>query len=266
MIGLFCPIFPNISVLAQTSQIPGVNLEGQVTSVSQLADVQPTDWAYQALQTLVERYGVITGYPNGTFRGNRAMTRYEFAAALNATLERVNELIETGLAERVSQADLATLQRLQEEFVAELATLRGRVDAIEARTAELEATQFSTTTKLIGQVIFAASGGGFDGDRIVDPTGAVIADQDPNATILYRAAVDLDTSFTGSDLLKIRIDTGSNGINDNAAGFLEPYFGSILDFSNSPPRDGEFGLGRLYYAFTPFENFRVVLGPTIVPH
>ncbi len=67
------------------------NALAQVTSVSQLSDVQPTDWAFQALQSLVERYGCIAGYPNGTFRGNRALTRYEFAAGLNACLDRVNE-------------------------------------------------------------------------------------------------------------------------------------------------------------------------------
>src|SRR5919199_1040438 len=56
----------------------------QVNSVTQLSDVQPTDWAYEALRSLVERYGCIAGYPNGTYRGNRAMSRYEFAAGLNA--------------------------------------------------------------------------------------------------------------------------------------------------------------------------------------
>ena len=59
----------------------------QVTSVSQLSDVQPTDWAFQALQSLVERYGCIAGYPDGTYRGNQATTRYEFAAGLNACLD-----------------------------------------------------------------------------------------------------------------------------------------------------------------------------------
>ena len=48
----------------------------QVTSVTQFSDVYPTDWAYQALANLVETYGCVAGYPNGTFRGNRAMTRY----------------------------------------------------------------------------------------------------------------------------------------------------------------------------------------------
>jgi chaperonin cofactor prefoldin len=116
---------------------------GQVTSVSQLSDVQPTDWAYQALQSLVERYGCIAGYPNGTFRGNRAATRYEMAAALNACLDQISDRFAT-------KEDLEAVKALQEEFKAELATLKGRVDSLEARTATLEAQQFSTTTKLSG--------------------------------------------------------------------------------------------------------------------
>jgi Carbohydrate-selective porin, OprB family/S-layer homology domain len=120
----------------------------QVTSVSQLTDVRPTDWAFQALQSLVERYGCIAGYPDKTYRGNRAMTRYEFAAGLNACLDRVNELIAASTSDLVKKEDLTTLQKLQEQFAAELATLRGRVDALEARTSTLEKQQFSTTTKL----------------------------------------------------------------------------------------------------------------------
>jgi len=129
----------------------------QIPSVSQLSDVQPTDWAYQALQSLVERYGVIAGYSDGTFRGNRSLTRYEFAAGLNAALNRLNELIAAGSADLVRQEDLATLQKLQEEFGSELAILRGRIDTLEARSANLEEQQFSTTTKLNAQIITAVS-------------------------------------------------------------------------------------------------------------
>ena len=43
----------------------------QINSVSSLSDVQ-TDWAYEALRSLVERYGCIVGYPDQTYRGNRA--------------------------------------------------------------------------------------------------------------------------------------------------------------------------------------------------
>lgn len=129
-----------------------------VSSVSQLSDVRPTDWAFTALQSLVERYGCIAGYPDRTFRGRQATSRYEFAAGLNACLDKINEIISAGLADKVSKEDLATLQKLQEEFAAELATLRGRVDALDAKTAKLEAQQFSTTTKLFGQAIFGLQG------------------------------------------------------------------------------------------------------------
>jgi len=132
----------------------GFSSQAQVTSVSQLTDVRPTDWAFQALQSLVERYGCIVGYPDKTYRGNRALSRYEFAAGLNACMDRVNELIAAATADLVRKEDLLILQRLQEEFAAELATLRGRVDALEVRTATLEKQQFSTTTKLNGEVIF----------------------------------------------------------------------------------------------------------------
>ena len=138
------------------------------------------------------------------------MTRYEFAAGLNAALEQVNELIAAGVANKVLREDLVVLQRLQAEFAEELAVLQGRIDTLEARNAELEANQFSTTTKLTGQALFAVNAGGFSGDRIISPTGAEIANDDPNATVLYRASLDFNTSFFGNDLLKIRIDTGGS--------------------------------------------------------
>ena len=191
-----------VNVLQEVNQYSSEGQENgsqsQVTSVSQFSDVQPTDWAFQALQSLVERYGCIAGYPNGTYRGNRALTRYEFAAGLNACLDRVNELIATATADIVTREDLATLQRLQEEFSAELATLRGRVDALEARTAELEANQFSTTTKLAGEAIFA----------LTDAFGDSVGDNN-NTVFQNRIRLDLQTSFTGKDVLHTRLATGN---------------------------------------------------------
>ncbi|WP_414527583.1 iron uptake porin [Nodularia chucula] len=187
------------------NQVNGYSNEGrenttlpQVTSVSQFSDVQPTDWAFQALQSLVERYGCIAGYPDATYRGNRALTRFEFAAGLNACLDRVNELIATATADMVSRQDLVTLQRLQEEFSAELATLRGRVDSLEARTAELEANQFSTTTKLAGEAIFA----------VTDAFGDTAGDRN-NTVFQNRVRLGLQSSFTGRDLLTTRLVSGN---------------------------------------------------------
>lgn len=180
----------------------------QLTSVSQLSDVKPTDWAFQALQSLVERYGCIAGYPNRTFLGNRALTRYEFAAGLNACLDQVNQLIAAATTDLVTKADLATLQKLQEEYAAELQTVRGQVDALEARTATLESQQFSTTTKLRGEVIFGLAG-------VFGDTRALNSDQvrsntartnlDDNFIFADRVRLNLDSSFTGKDRLRVRL-------------------------------------------------------------
>ena len=170
---------------------------GQVTSVSQLSDVRPTDSAFQALQSLVERYGCIAGYPDGSFRGNRAMTRYEFAAGLNACLDKVSQFIQ-GSRNRVMREDLASMQRLQEEFAAELATLRGRVDVLEARASELEANQFSTTTKLNGEVIFGLTG-------IARGDDAEGREADKATAFGSRVRINFDTSFSGEDLLRTRL-------------------------------------------------------------
>ena len=180
----------------------------QVTSVSQLSDVQPTDWAFQALQSLVERYGCIAGYPDSTYRGNRALTRYEFAAGLNACLDRVNELIATATDSLVTKEDLTTLKRLQEEFAAEIASVRGRVDALEASASELEANQFSTTTKLSGELI----------TYVADAFGEN-ADDVNNTNLGYRLRLDFNTSFTGEDRLRTRIQANNLRLLDTGATF-----------------------------------------------
>ena len=234
----------------------------QITNVNQLRDVSPTDWAYEALRSLSDRYGCIAGFSNNTYRGSQPLTRYEFAAGLNSCLNQIERLIAEG--ESVSSQDAATLQRLSQDFEAELATLSGRIDGLEDRVTTLEDNQFSTTTKLKGQALFAFNAGGFTGDEIINPLGDTITDSQPEATILYRTSLDFDTSFTGTDNLKIRLDTGSNSFEDNAASVLEPNFGSILNYSDSPPRDGEIGIGRLYYSFKPTKTLQVATGPVIV--
>ena len=231
----------NDSVIAQT-QTQEETLEQaleQVTSVSQFSDVQPTDWAFQALQSLVERYGCIAGYPNGTFRGNRALTRYEFAAGLNACLDRVNELIASATANIATKEDLATLQRLQEEFSAELATLRGRVDAVEARTAQIEANQFSTTSKLEGEIVVGITDV-FEGDT-----------NDKNTALGARARINFVTSFTGKDTLYTRLQ--SNNIVAPDIGTPE---GSLAFAGESGDNDVE--LDALWYSFPLTKSTNVI--------
>jgi hypothetical protein len=220
----------------------------QVNSVSQLSDVKPTDWAFQALQSLVERYGCIAGYPNGTYRGNRAMTRYEFAAGLNACLDRVNELIATATTDLVTKEDLATLQSLREQFSGELATLRGRVDAVEVKAAELEANQFSTTTKLTGEVVAVVSdvlgGRRVNGERI----------EEENTTLGARARVEFTTSFTGEDELFTRIQT-NNIISPN----IRTPEGSLFFGETSEDASNDALIDALYYKFPLGEKTEVIV-------
>ncbi|MDZ7993016.1 MAG: iron uptake porin [Nostoc sp. EfeVER01] len=258
--ALAAEVNEQVTNVGELSEAQESNDMSQVTSVSQFSDVQPTDWAFQALQSLVERYGCIAGYPNSTYRGNRALTRYEFAAGLNACLDRVNELIATATADLVSKQDLATLQRLQEEYSAELATLRGRVDGLEARTSELEANQFSTTTKLVGEAIFAVSD--VFGDTRAARGGDPTQDLNYNTTFSDRVRLKLLSSFTGTDQLETRLNAGnivSNRGND-ALGTGTGTNMSRLSF------DGDTGnsvsIDKLNYAFNLTDAVRVKVDAT----
>ena len=257
-----------ISSVAWGSEIAENDDLAQVTSVSQLSDVQPTDWAFSALQSLVERYGCVAGYPNGTFRGNRAMTRYEFAAGLNACLDRINELIATSTADLVQKEDLLPIQRLQEEFTAELATLRGRVDAVENRAEILESQQFSTTTKLSGEAIFAITDV-LSGDS--DPFGVGVP---RNSTIFAnRVRLNLVSSFTGQDELKIRLQAGSTPHPQRAGGFrygADPFIASLGSRQTTPEggqtfnqefpdQAGSVELGTVSYKFPVSKKLRATV-------
>jgi hypothetical protein len=243
--GMGGPIVP-VAPEALPAQQSGAM--SQVTSVSQLSDVRPTDWAFQALQSLVERYGCIVGYPDGTYRGNRALTRYEFAAGVNACLDKITQLIgSTG--NLVTRDDLAILQRLQEEFAAELATLRGRVDGLEARTAELEANQFSTTTKLAGEAIFALSDT-FVGD------GINLEDDRTVTNLGYRVRLNFNTSFTGRDLLRTRLQAVNVARYDRATATGT----NMARLAFDGEEGSQFTLDELYYRF-PIGGATVFVGP-----
>jgi Carbohydrate-selective porin, OprB family/S-layer homology domain len=253
----------------------------QVTSVSQLSDVQPTDWAFQALQSLVERYGCIAGYPNGTFRGNRSATRYELAAALNACLDQVSDRF-------ASKEDLETIKALQEEFKTELATLKGRVDGLEAQTATLEAQQFSTTTKLSGNVFFNVTGAtasrgvradGFDGilpfsaitgnlaDNRVGGVPASRIVRNPNVTFSGLVWLNFTTSFTGKDLLRLQLASGTGDSPANAfvsAGLYNTWGTPFTDqTAGTTNRVSDFVIRELSYGFPIAKNLDMVVGPRI---
>jgi hypothetical protein len=245
------PLHPSLSRDSSKSS-NGDPTIGQVNSVSQLSDVKPTDWAFQALQSLVERYGVIAGYPNQTFRGNRAMTRYEFAAGLNAALNRISELLAAGTSDLVRKEDLVTLQTLQNQFAAELAQLRGRVDALEVQTTSLQQHQFSTTTKLTGEVE-TVIGGILAGNNVVTKTPAprIITFQD-------RVRLILSTSFSGTDQLRMTLQAGNiASLGGTRSGLFGTTDGRTSDNASPLFPNNDVYLSGLRYQFKPFKDTQV---------
>lgn len=112
-------------VAAATVAAPAM---AQVTSVTQLKDVQPTDWSYQAISNLISRYGCVAGYPNGTFKPGEPATRAELAALTNACLDRISEY--------QSAADAALASALRAQFAKEIGATNARVGALEVAAAQ----------------------------------------------------------------------------------------------------------------------------------
>ncbi len=244
-LGLMAPVAASAADL----NIAGVSQYGasadQVTSITQFSDVQPTDWAYQALSNLIERYGCVAGYPDGTYRGSRAMTRFEAAALLNACLDRITEVTDE-------------LKRLMKEFEKELAVLKGRVDGLEAKVGELEATQFSTTTKLSGLATFVLGANNFSGSasNLVEANKAAFG----ATTFNYDVQLNFDTSFTGKDLLRTTLRGGNFDGSNNSFGGGGPSALSQLEVAfQEDAGPNVVGIDRLFYQF-PLGDFTFTLG------
>lgn len=111
--------------IAATAVAPAM---AQVTSVTQLRDVQPTEWSYQAISNLVSRYGCVAGFPNGTFQPGQPATRAQLAALTNACLDSITEFY--------TAADAQLAAALRAEFSKELAATNKRVTALEVAAAQ----------------------------------------------------------------------------------------------------------------------------------
>jgi hypothetical protein len=292
-IGLDAPVGGVAEMHQETGEEIAASGMDQVTSVSELTDVKPIDWAFRALQSLVERYDCIVGYPDRTFRGNSTLSRYEFAAGVNACMNRINELIAATTADLVTKEDLLALQKLQEEFAAELAVIRGQIDALEVRTATLEKQQFSVTTKL-NALVWANLTGAFTGDdirfeaipninggipdaspgggvrlagRTADGSPIVLRTQSAEPTLSSLTWLTFSTSFTGKDLLITQFTAG-NGISPvnqfASAGFFNT-FGSPFTDQGGGPINGRTNVvvHDLFYSFPVSDSVKLTVGPRI---
>lgn len=163
------------------------------------ADVPVDHWAYEAVQQLQDK-GIVIGYPDGTFSGKRALTRYEFALALSRAIpvicqecgngtatgaapvtdEHINDLIDQKL-KNLKPEDLSALNKSIDEFRDELSQMGVDLDALkrdvaslEERVAALEAEhkRLKITTRFNVFAIGASQSNGSPVDRDNRPMGA----------------------------------------------------------------------------------------------
>ncbi len=215
---------------------------GQVNSISQLRDVSPTDWAYQALRNLVEEYDCIEGYPNRTYRGDRALTRYEFAAGLNACLEKIGSLD----GDYVTQEEFDQLKRLVDQFQPELEALGARVDSLEARVDVLEDNQFSTTTKLKGEAVFTLANQ--FGDNVNNDDHTIFGD---------RVRLTFDTSFNGDDQLATILESG------NLADGRFNTFTNMTRLSHDDGNANDTEIYKIWYNFKAGDDLKLWVAPLV---
>lgn len=150
--------------LGAATVVASVAAQRPVSAAEMFADVPTDHWAYQAVNNLQER-GIVIGYPDGTFGGKRAMTRYEFAVATDRLMEwvrrsipevppagdsgvseaRVRELIEERVRNLPTREDIENINRLVQEFRKELESLgtdveglRRDLDSLKARVGAIE--------------------------------------------------------------------------------------------------------------------------------
>jgi hypothetical protein len=231
ILGLLTPVAAAATELNLERVNHYARSQEQVTTIGQFSDLRPSDWAYQALSNLIERYGCVAGYPDGTFRGGRSMTRFEAAALLNACLDRITDVTDD-------------LKRLMAEFEKELALLKGRVDGLEAKAGELEASQFSTTTKLSGLATFVVGG------VSNNPAGEQV-------TFNYDLQLNLDTSFTGKDLLRTVLRSGTFDTTRNAFGVGLSTLEIAFQEEGGPD---VLGIDKLFYQVPIGNQFTATLG------
>jgi hypothetical protein len=137
------------------------------------------------------------------------------------------------------------LKRLMAEFEKELAVLKGRVDGLEAKVVELEASQFSTTTKLSGQATMVLGGAGQTGFG-------------DNVTANDDVQLSFDTSFSGKDLLRTTLRAGNFG--NSVFGNGNSALG--ISYGEEGSADAVF-IDRLFYQFPLGESFTATVGAVV---
>ena len=192
------------------------------------SNIQPGDWTFKSIKELASARGCNQILPN------KAISRYEAAAFLNACLGDAASLT-------------ATESKLVSEFSEELATIQGHSDDLGAKLNNFEAGGFSDTTTLDGKAVFTLGAL----DYSLDSETASEA-----AQAMYTYTMNLNTSFSGDDNLYVRIKTGNH-----SDWSVTKTYGTYLSSGNS--YSDALKVDKIWYEFPVGENNTIWLGPKI---
>lgn len=174
-------------------------------------------------------------------------------------------LLAAGTASAQEATDDPALRQQQGDAEQQLQDARDLQDALEQlkrRVEELEATQFAPTTKLKGLASLVVGSNRFEGsDR---PEVIKTRDQFGATTFNYDLKIYLDTSFTGEDLLRIRLRSGNFDRSSNSFYGAGPSKLSILETAFQEQSGPDiFSVNRLYYQVPLGQGFTATLGPRV---
>lgn len=219
-----------------------------VTQVKQLKDISPNDWSYEAIRVLTERHGCMQGLPNRSFRGNRLITRSEFAAGLNSCLWSAEKMLDRH--SNVYYDKFIPGQTLAREISYMSDFLNNKVQETNSRISTLEDNQFSTTTKLRGEIVFGL------GSILAGSTNERQTEIDRIPFLGSQATLELVSSFTGEDELSIELEAANL---PDLADVTDTFQGELA-FSGSNNNDLELDL--IAYTFPVEDNLEIIIGAT----
>lgn len=151
-----------VTIMSLHGLIVAQPANAQQRSIAQLTDIDPSHWAYKAVKELVEKYGVLSGFDDNTFRGNKLHNRYEIAAILYKVMTKLGEVEDiTKRIGNIALDDLKKLKNLQTEFQDELKNMKVNNEKIKVLEEELKKikqdfgnVQFGGSINVSGEDVF----------------------------------------------------------------------------------------------------------------
>ena len=181
----------HLAVLAATAVL-GVTT---AFAANPFADVTPQDWAYQAVAQLASQ-GIVNGYPDGTFQGQSNITRFEMAQMVAKAMARQGQ---------VDAEQNAIINRLANEFSAELNTLGVRVSTLENKVGNF---------KFTGDARLKYEGASVDDNPYVNDEEDEAEGIQKRSKFSYRARVQFDATVNDNTKAVVRLSTDDEVFGD----------------------------------------------------